>query len=389
MVSRFLFLVAAFLHATVSTPQRGEPEGTPKVSLSAEEFNHLLAYQGTNFGGFYPRQGLRQYVDELDEDYDGDLEDDDEDEDDEDEALGTPSTTPATREKPTRTRGYAKAVGNKPYSKPFPHRKLFGRQAPPTDEFTYSCPTDVQCDNGGCCPLGDYCAIKNGQLGCCPIGSLCDASPIPGCGTSCYGICCDAIQTLIGQRICSPTPGPQGEASGVCMGVEPTSPLYTPPSNNCDLSVDFACGDECCPSNAGLECDNATIPGEPFCNIPANICPRGILNPRDCYNVTTDTAAFVTTRVPYSSSRISASVSYTTTALGVTIQAATNGSTATSAGSTGSSSAGTATSTVAAKSSSGAMRAVRGSQEGVRWGECLGSLGGVIVLAMGIGAVLL
>ena len=27
------------------------------------------------------------------------------------------------------------------------------------------------------------------------------------------------------------------------------------------------CGDECCPSNAGLQCDNATIPGEPFCNV--------------------------------------------------------------------------------------------------------------------------
>lgn len=47
--------------------------------------------------------------------------------------------------------------------------------------FTFSCPTSVQCDDGGCCPLGDYCAIRNGQLGCCPIGSLCDASPIPGC----------------------------------------------------------------------------------------------------------------------------------------------------------------------------------------------------------------
>lgn len=133
------------------------------------------------------------------------------------------------------------------------------RQEPPTkskglkprSSYTFICPTSVQCNDGGCCPIGDYSAIRDGSLGCCPIGSLCDASPIPGCsvysperfefvdGRSCYGICCDIIQDLIGEKICSPTPGDGGQASGVCTGVEPTSPLFTPPSGNCNLAAEL------------------------------------------------------------------------------------------------------------------------------------------------------
>jgi len=56
-----------------------------------------------------------------------------------------------------------------------------GTNLNPRSSFTFTCPTSVQCNDGGCCALGDYCAIKDGSLGCCPIGSLCDASPIPGC----------------------------------------------------------------------------------------------------------------------------------------------------------------------------------------------------------------
>lgn len=115
----------------------------------------------------------------------------------------------------------------------------------PRSSFTFICPTSVQCNDGGCCAIGDYCAIRDGTLGCCPIGSLCDASPIPGCSvysqslssvltvSSCYGICCDIIQDIIGENVCSPTTGDGGQASGVCTGVEPTSPLFTPPSVNC------------------------------------------------------------------------------------------------------------------------------------------------------------
>ena len=45
----------------------------------------------------------------------------------------------------------------------------------------FSCPTDVQCIDGGCCKLGDYCAVKNGALGCCPVlgFALALASPDP------------------------------------------------------------------------------------------------------------------------------------------------------------------------------------------------------------------
>jgi len=56
-----------------------------------------------------------------------------------------------------------------------------GRNLNPRASFTFVCPTSVQCNDGGCCMIGDYCAIRDEALGCCPIGSLCDASPIPGC----------------------------------------------------------------------------------------------------------------------------------------------------------------------------------------------------------------
>jgi len=43
-----------------------------------------------------------------------------------------------------------------------------GRIVLPRTEFTFSCPTSVQCNDGGCCQIGDYCAIRDGNLGCCP-----------------------------------------------------------------------------------------------------------------------------------------------------------------------------------------------------------------------------
>ncbi|MCJ1321486.1 hypothetical protein MMC15_006831, partial [Xylographa vitiligo] len=171
MLFRFLVFVAVLLATTISESQGKAPAETPNNILNTEEFDHLLAYQGTNFGGFYPRQGLGQYVDELGDDEDNDNLDDDSDDRDHSSdhgAVETPLSTPAAREMPTRTRGYAKAILNKRYRKSFLHRNYVPRQAPPTDEFTYSCPTDVQCSNGGCCSLGDYCAIENGMLGCCP-----------------------------------------------------------------------------------------------------------------------------------------------------------------------------------------------------------------------------
>ncbi|KAK2684444.1 hypothetical protein QWA68_016712 [Fusarium oxysporum] len=85
-----------------------------------------------------------------------------------------------------------------------------------------------QCIDGGCCPLGHYCGIKNGQFGCCSLaGPPCDTDPIPGCSVSCYGICCDLVQDIIGEPVCSPTVGAEGQASGLCTGVGPSSPLYT------------------------------------------------------------------------------------------------------------------------------------------------------------------
>ncbi|KAK0282277.1 hypothetical protein LTR35_000684 [Friedmanniomyces endolithicus] len=122
----------------------------------------------------------------------------------------------------------------------------------PRSSFTFICPTSVQCDSGGCCAIGDYCAIRNGQLGCCPLGSLCDVSPIPGCNISCYGVCCDIVQGLVGSTACSSTTGDGGQASGICTGILS------------DIAHD-----------AGLICDNVTLPGQPFCNLPGNVCPPG------------------------------------------------------------------------------------------------------------------
>jgi hypothetical protein len=138
---------------------------------------------------------------------------------------------------------------------------------PGKDCYTFSCPTSVQCADGGCCPIGDYCGIKEGMLGCCTFDVPCDTAPIPGCSVSCYGICCDLVQDIIGEPVCSPTPGRQNQASGICTGVGPENPLYTTPTS-CP-GTEFLCGPNCCPGDAGLVCDNTTIPGSPFCNIPA------------------------------------------------------------------------------------------------------------------------
>jgi len=98
--------------------------------------------------------------------------------------------------------------------------------------FTFICPTSVQCNDGGCCPLGEYCAIKHGTFGCCPLtGPQCDTEPIPGCSVSCYGICCDVIQGIIGEPTCSSTVGDGGQASGICTGPVPTGPLPTNPTS--------------------------------------------------------------------------------------------------------------------------------------------------------------
>ena len=72
-------------------------------------------------------------------------------------------------------------VATVPFALYPPSKTIKGGSLNPRSTFTFTCPTSVQCNDGGCCAIGDYCAIKDGSLGCCPVGSLCDASPIPGC----------------------------------------------------------------------------------------------------------------------------------------------------------------------------------------------------------------
>lgn len=196
--------LAAFL--TNSYAFTAEEDKVPAVPSVLREFNdrilraeayHNLPWSDLANFNFFPREFFAQppslETPDL-EDYDG--------------------TSPGGEEEddlsPTRTSTASKAV--------------FARST-----FTFICPTSVQCNDGGCCPLGDYCALRNGQEGCCPLGSLCDASPIPGCSVSCYGTCCDTVPNIIGEPVCSPTPGAGGQASGTCTGVAPSNPLYTLP----------------------------------------------------------------------------------------------------------------------------------------------------------------
>ena len=125
-----------------------------------------------------------------------------------------------------------------------PNRSLLVR-----DQFTFTCPTSVHCVDGGCCEFGDYCAIRDGILGCCPIGSECDAGPIPGCQTSCFGSCCDDITRGQSAATCSPAPGDQGQASGVCKAYTPPqatggatgrgAPPPPPPADRCNESQEL------------------------------------------------------------------------------------------------------------------------------------------------------
>lgn len=92
------------------------------------------------------------------------------------------------------------------------------------------------------------------------------------------------------------------------------------------------CGANCCPSNAGLVCDNVTIPGSPFCNVPANICPPGSKKVKragsttDACLATTDTAAFA--------SEISPTTSATTGLMTVSMSMTSAGASSGPAGST-------------------------------------------------------
>ena len=167
MLSKYLISIAVLLGASVSEPEIVEREfESPKIPsnvLSNDEFQDLLANIRPNFEGFHPRQGLQQYLEVFEED--------EAENDDLEDIEQPPTATLAIYNDPTRTRGYGHPIKlNKRYFEDFPDSKHYARyaQPPPTDEFTYSCPTDVQCVNGGCCPLGDFCAILNGQLGCCP-----------------------------------------------------------------------------------------------------------------------------------------------------------------------------------------------------------------------------
>ena len=117
-----------------------------------------------NYAGFYSRQGLgfaqSQYP--LDDEYDEEgrrIDDEQGEEEEEDEPIAVPSRTVAG--------GTAAVSATKTYK--YSGRALRRGNIAVRDEFTYSCPTDVQCNNGGCCSLGDYCAIRDGQLGCCPV----------------------------------------------------------------------------------------------------------------------------------------------------------------------------------------------------------------------------
>jgi hypothetical protein len=313
----------------------------------------------------------------------------------------TPSPADSDTQSPSRTVGHVRSIA-----------KLGGKlkNLAPRSTFTFKCPTSVQCNDGGYCPVGDYCAIRNGAVGCCPIGSLCDAVPIPGCSISYYGICCDYVQGLIGEPSCSPTPGAGGQASGLCTGVGPSSPLYTLAS--CPAGQ-FICGQSCCPTGAGLICHNSTVPGAPFCNIPADVCPPGARrlkrqvsgagidpNKTDVCLTLTDTALYVSripaktsastgpitssaavgagTTVSSMASSVSATAGATSTGLS-SVSTSAGSPSATVASSSVGGSAGSSSGAAATQSKSSAQRLLAQAQ----WAEGLNSVGVALIIWLG------
>ncbi|KAK0829358.1 hypothetical protein LTR54_000022 [Friedmanniomyces endolithicus] len=256
--SLLLGLLAACQRWSARAEPHADANAAYKSSLVNEAY-HNLPWEELSEFDFYPRAyPVQQPYHEIVEQ---DIEDDISDPQAE---LGTKTVVEADHiELPSKT------INASPSILPSKaDRSIF-----PRSSFTFSCPTSVQCADGGCCMIGDYCAIRNGQLGCCPLGSLCDVSPIPGCNLSCYGICCDLVQGLVGSTACSSTTGDGGQASGICTGILSDIAPYASPTS-CP-SGEYLCGESCCPSNAGLICDNVTLPGQPFCNLPGNVCPPG------------------------------------------------------------------------------------------------------------------
>jgi hypothetical protein len=147
----------------------------------------------------------------------------------------------------------------------------------PRSTFTFSCPTAIQCSDAGCCPIGSWCAIIEGQIGCCdlPIGKSCLAFPNANCNLPCGDICCDSWNgpdpngLLSGNVVCDPVPGvdlntdwdDHTPAYRCQFEGGPSSATTAPcPSNS------PRCGGECCPT--GFIC-NTDIPGIAFCD-PSN-----------------------------------------------------------------------------------------------------------------------
>ena len=105
-----------------------------------------LPWEDLALADFYPRQlyntlPLEQAA--LSDEAEGDLDDDE-----------TPTPAKVEDWTPTKTRNGR------------------GRIVLPRSEFTFSCPTSVQCNDGGYCQIGDYCAIRDGTLGCCVMHPL-------------------------------------------------------------------------------------------------------------------------------------------------------------------------------------------------------------------------
>lgn len=145
----------------------------------------------------------------------------------------------------------------------------------PRSTFTFSCPTSIQCSDAGCCPIGTWCSVVDGQVGCCdlPIGKACLAFPSRNCQIQCGDICCDDFDgpdpngLLSGDVICAPVPGVDidrdwdDHTPAFQCQFTSTGPAPTP--SHCPASA-IRCGFDCCP-NDGFIC-NTMIPGIQFCD---------------------------------------------------------------------------------------------------------------------------
>ncbi|MCJ1251993.1 hypothetical protein MMC30_009231 [Trapelia coarctata] len=135
----------------------------------------------------------------------------------------------------------------------------------PRKTFSFLCPTSIECPDAGCCPVGTWCTIVEGQFGCCDL-------PIDVCCDDWNGPDPNGLQQ--GQVTCAPNPDVSDinadwddHIPGFRCQFSALSGAQTPTPLPCPGTL-TRCGGECCPSS--FIC-NKQIPGLEFCDPPQDL----------------------------------------------------------------------------------------------------------------------